>query len=296
MDKISWVSGQTPINQTNLNQMQTNMEKSAVAISATKPSTEERVWIKKSRNHFSSKIISGVVSASQVADHSTRISSQDFIRVKPSTTYSISYSTSNGINQYNISYFTNAEFPRASETSWNSNDTFTTPSNCNYIMVSFRNSNNIAITPSDISNIMLNEGSSIIPYEEYITPTINADGIEIYNPIVSNWTNITSNILTEGAVQYKKSGDIVELNIKYRPAATVTANLNAYSDTTLATLPTNLRPAKEINAPVYVRLSDESMTTESYLSIMPNGNINIYNWGSTNTIKGLIGSIVYICN
>lgn len=50
MEKINWKNGKTPINQTNLNGMQNNIEKSCVAISPTQPTSNESIWIKKGKN------------------------------------------------------------------------------------------------------------------------------------------------------------------------------------------------------------------------------------------------------
>lgn len=53
MDKIEFKNlpdQTTAISATNLNQMQSNIEKSAIIISATEPTTSEKVWIQKGKN------------------------------------------------------------------------------------------------------------------------------------------------------------------------------------------------------------------------------------------------------
>ena len=62
----------------------------------------------------------------------------------------------------------------------------------------------------------------------------------------------------------------------------------------MATLPEGYRPTMDINIPIFVRLSDEIMTSECYMVIQPDGKINIYNWGNTKTIKAITGSATYI--
>ena len=55
MEKINFEnlpSENTPINQDNLNLMQSNIEKSVVAVGETQPSTSENVWIRKGKNLF----------------------------------------------------------------------------------------------------------------------------------------------------------------------------------------------------------------------------------------------------
>jgi len=120
-------------------------------------------------NLFDVGIRDGVVIASGYESSTQRICTNDFIKVKPNTTYTLSFNTTNNINEAVFSYFSSNAFPRSDSSGWVSNMTITTPNNCNYIQISFRNSNNINITTSDISNIMLNEGSTALPYEPYGT-------------------------------------------------------------------------------------------------------------------------------
>jgi hypothetical protein len=57
MNKINFQNGITPLNDTNLNQMQANMEKAGVVVSPTEPTTNEKVWIQKGKNLFNIKNI-----------------------------------------------------------------------------------------------------------------------------------------------------------------------------------------------------------------------------------------------
>lgn len=52
MERIDWINGKVPINRTNLNGMQDNIEKTCVVVSATEPTTNESVWIKNRKNEF----------------------------------------------------------------------------------------------------------------------------------------------------------------------------------------------------------------------------------------------------
>lgn len=67
MDKINFEnlpSTNTPLSASNLNTMQSNIEKSVVAVGSTQPSTGENVWIKKGKNLIdASKIMFGTVAA-----------------------------------------------------------------------------------------------------------------------------------------------------------------------------------------------------------------------------------------
>jgi hypothetical protein len=125
--------------------------------------------IKKStgKNLFDSTIIKGVVTNTNInTDTNTRICTQDFIKVKPNTTYTLSF-TSNIINQINISYFTSNSFPRLRQTNWISNFTFTTANDENYILITYRKSDDSNVSPSDISNMQLEQNSQATTYEPY---------------------------------------------------------------------------------------------------------------------------------
>lgn len=93
MEKIDFEnlpSTKTPLNPTNLNKMQDNIEESAVVVSPTEPTTNEKVWIRKSNNilsfkDFETKTINGItitnnkdgsltLNGTSTAEVSTRIS------------------------------------------------------------------------------------------------------------------------------------------------------------------------------------------------------------------------------
>lgn len=130
-------------------------------------------------NLFGTSVIQGAVDISSVATSTTRLRTNDFIAVKPNTNYVCSFK--GNANDYDIHCFTSNEFPRSSEIGWKSNGTyFTTPSTCNYIMITFRKSDNSTITTDDISNIQLEEGTKANSYSEYGTTPIKMRGIGTY--------------------------------------------------------------------------------------------------------------------
>lgn len=137
----------------------------SVVVSATEPTGADRkkVW-KQFGNIFTSDIIRGVVSTNSIDTTSTtRICTEDFIKVEPNKTYILSYDTTASVDNINISYFSSNAFPRTNESGWISNKLITIPSGCNYILITFRNSSNNTIVASDISNIKLE-----IQNQEYI--------------------------------------------------------------------------------------------------------------------------------
>ena len=124
------------------------------------------------KNLFNSTIINGVVTNDNINTTSTtRICTQNFIKVQPNTTYTLSF-VSSIINNYNVSYFTTNGFPRSSQTNWVNifNPTFTTPDNINYILITFRKNDDSNVAPSDITNIQLEKGSTATTYSPYFTP------------------------------------------------------------------------------------------------------------------------------
>lgn len=88
-------------------------------------------------------------------------------RVKASTTYTCSFSTAkNTIVNYILAYDASGN-----QITWSSPTNqrpmaFTTPSGCAYVRVQFTNQTQ-NITPSDITNLQLEQGSSVSPYVPY---------------------------------------------------------------------------------------------------------------------------------
>lgn len=84
-----------------------------------------------------------------VGDYS-RVVSEDFATVKPNTTYTLN--TNNGFEIYEVNYFDSNKNTIALNTIQKTSYTFTTPSNCYYLTLLFRYSDNSAISPSVIKN------------------------------------------------------------------------------------------------------------------------------------------------
>lgn len=133
-------------------------------------------------NLFSTTVIQGAVDTNSVATSTTRLRTNDFIKVQPSTTYICSFS--GNASDYDVHCFTTNSFPRASEIGWKTNTSFTTPANCNYIMITFRKSDNSTITTSDIQNIQLELGSKANAYTPYGTTPIELCKIGNYQDYI----------------------------------------------------------------------------------------------------------------
>lgn len=170
MEKIDWVNGKVPINRTNLNGMQDNIEKSCVAVSKEQPTTGENVWIKKGKNLFNRKnAISGYIGSNGafVTGANNEVTS-DYIEIESGKDYTLSIENWEGEQMWvGISlYDENKTFIER----WDKYDaSVTVPStatqNAKYIRTSNRyNSNNI--------QIMLEQNSTATTYEDYIEKEI----------------------------------------------------------------------------------------------------------------------------
>ena len=107
----------------------------------------------------------GTISATGSFDYSTERVRSYWIEVKENTTYKIS--TSNSDLQIVPYYYNSSKTFISFDSGWkNFPFTFTTPVNTKYVAFLFKNSTNNP-TPSSLTNIMLNEGSTALPYEPY---------------------------------------------------------------------------------------------------------------------------------
>lgn len=172
---------ETPLNSHNLNRMQnnikielTNIEQEGIIVSPTEPTENRRkVWMQKGKNLFSIGFISGYTLNSATGNSessSNYIVTNNFIEVKPNTTYTISINSNlemlgNGprICEYDETYkFIKCLF-NAGLTY-----TFTTSNNTKYIKFSER-FNSVNDMTTDIQ-VMLEQNSTATAYEEYIEP------------------------------------------------------------------------------------------------------------------------------
>lgn len=187
MKKINFQNGKEPaINDTNLNQMQDNMEEVGVVVSPTQPTTHEKVWIQKGKNLFNKnglilvnkRLDSGNSSVYTQADCFT----SDYIEILPNQDYSLQ-----GINAYHI-YNENKEKITQNFYDGDNNDIIITNSNAKYIRVS----------TWDINQLMIAQGSAT-EYEEYVEKRIwckNINGVyeefgnvEKINEVQNNLSN-----------------------------------------------------------------------------------------------------------
>lgn len=100
----------------------------------------------------------------------TRIRTKKFIEVIPNETYTIKIVASFDASVIMVFYSEESyQSDALGVTNWmyELSNTFNTPENCRYIRVLIRDRNNSQIDLTNISTIMLNSGSTALPYEPY---------------------------------------------------------------------------------------------------------------------------------
>lgn len=117
------------------------------------------------------------------------------------------------------------------------------------------------------------------------------------------WSEVTEGYtLLDNYIYYKKVGKMVTI---FRPARTTSNSyiqneivVNEWNYTNLNAsnklLPEELRPNARIVFPVYVHSTDNQFITRSYIEVMENGNIAIYNWGAGYTANRICFCATYM--
>ena len=168
MDKIIFKNNQEPaLNETNLNLLQDNMEKAGVIVSATEPTTGEKVWIQKGKNLVNEWIKYDYYNTDEhEINESTNFLRTDFIKIDINVDYILSNSENCRFGNIcvfdeNYNYLENMKF----------DDLLTsfkiTNTKAKYIIVNiyFRDYPNL-------SWIQLEQGTTPTSYESYIKKKI----------------------------------------------------------------------------------------------------------------------------
>ena len=153
-------STNTPRNAENLNKLNN------VVISSSEPTTGEEVWIQKGKNLFNKNdVLHGYWINNGIVEANALWSTSNFIEVKPNTPYSFSSTLISGASeiQTTIIYYDVNKIRINSSYFQTLTKTETTPSNCCYVRVLYRN---------DVQeNVQLEQGSATT-YEPYIDKKI----------------------------------------------------------------------------------------------------------------------------
>lgn len=157
------------------------LSKSEVYVGAEEPTTGEKVWFRKGKNHFNGELKAGTFlnGVPNTEMSTTRIRNTEYIGVKNNTDYTISAKYSKTLQINVMIYDEDKKFIK--EVGWNNVPyTFTTTDTTKYIMFALRESSNANITTKDITEIQLEQGSKATTYEAYIEQKIyvrNSNGV-----------------------------------------------------------------------------------------------------------------------
>ena len=155
--------------------------KAEVYVGAEEPTTGEKVWFRKVKNHFNGELKAGTFlnGVPNTEMSTTRIRNTEYIGVKNNTDYTISAKYSKTLQINVMIYDEDKKFIK--EVGWNNVPyTFTTTDTTKYIMFALRESSNANITTKDITEIQLEQGSKATTYEAYIEQKIyvrNSNGV-----------------------------------------------------------------------------------------------------------------------
>jgi len=140
-----------------------------------------------SKNLFDEKIEQGGFNGGTPEDNTTRLRSSNFTKVNANTTYTVSVPS----NMKVIVVFYNASMSFISSTDgWvNITRTFTTPANTNYLKLLIGKQGDGNVTPSEVSNVQLEEGSTATSYNPYNTE-VEICGKNLFDESIINnlWT------------------------------------------------------------------------------------------------------------
>lgn len=254
MQKINFQnlpSTTTPINATNLNAIQTNVEN---VFNGSEAMGNIVVTGIRTKNIFDGIMINGTIDTtngnidSTYSDYS--IASVNLIPVKPNTTYTISFSGGNYVIDRLATFNSSGAFISRSNSL--GVRTFTTDANTYYIRFNIWSS---GITPSSIGNAQLEEGSTATTYTPYQPIGTNTD---------SGWISLNSYI------KYRKVNSIVYVVCDNNGFETIPADSSYH---TIGTLPANYRPSVVIPFASHVY----AVATKSIIGrVETNGIISIY--------------------
>lgn len=188
MDKITFKNNQEPaLNETNLNLLQDNMEKAGVIVSATEPTTGEKVWLKKGKNLLNLIYckITNINAISQWQKNSITVTSrgawgnaliEDFeVEIGKSYVFSTDYSNSEASNTGIIIYNQNDETLNfQSSTTQNGRFEVSFTANTSKVKIKFSANNTSEVKNNVVTytNVQLESGSTATSFDEYVEQVI----------------------------------------------------------------------------------------------------------------------------
>ena len=247
MKRINFQNGITKANEDTFNAFQNNIEESAVIVSATEPTTGEKVWLKKGKNLLNLKYCNMYnflnSNISNIQKNSITISSLgewgyaqiDDVEVESGQTYTFSanYENSENSPESILIYNENNDalaWQDASGQTGKSEVTFTANTNKVKIRFSVNNTPEIRKNTVKYTNIQLEVGNVATSFEEYIAK-------EIFYKDNDTWIKLMeeqpSRSIIETSVIPSEYISNVEVNRVRINNNVVEVNFRAYVETTI---------------------------------------------------------------
>ena len=166
--------------------------------------------------------------------------------------------------------------------------TMTSDSN-GYVTISFRYLSEAGSQRNlDLYWYTIAEGTTGV---DYIEPSINVDGEEIYSKQKVEETKIN----TAYNCYTRKIGNMVQLAVQFSNSSNP-VNISGYASIPLGTVPNNCRPSNELIGPCYIRHKSGG-TNVVYFTVNTTGTVRLFNWGTELTgVENISSIITYIVN
>ena len=166
------------------------------------------------KNWCSSSVEQGNLDVNGLNSNSNyRVRTAQYIVVKGGETFTVSWN-SEKITQYSISEFNVADFTtyRIANSNWVSSGTSHQLNNATtYIRIAFRPVPDVSVTPSDISNLQIELGSTATTYEPY-NPSSHLYQLSIGSTVYGGYVDLASGVITVD----RKYVDLNSLTWTYR--------------------------------------------------------------------------------
>lgn len=243
----------TPINDTNLNDLQDNVED---VFNGTVPAGNMVVDSIRSKNMFNKNIIANgsFTDTGEIISSTTIFYEIDYIEVKPNTKYTFS-ATSNVDRLVVCEYNSSKTFIQRNITTYGSTKTITTTANTKYVR--------LCSELSAIDTLQFELGETRTTYSSY-------QELDIYD---TGWVDLSSYVNTTYFTirpNFKPMARRIGKMVFLKGSVYCSTAVSAYNINILTNIPTDFRPPEEISgAGVHYNLG------RPYKIFVENGNINV---------------------
>ena len=281
------------------NQINVDNEKfsDTINVGATEDN-RSRVNVLHSRNLFdknSAPVLQAYVDNSQVGTSSNARTT--YIPCKPNTTYTIQKRNDGTYNRFVVATTTTIPANGVATAQYINNAdassiTITTNSTAKYLVVQFYHVNETIYTEQQaLDSIMINEGSTALPYEPYVVPSIKVDGDNILK-IRNGKGTFTHSSINYGSVFYNVFQNLVIITIQDLQCS---SNITSSGDRVkIGTgLPKNADTLANTQFGVITNYNNGSTTYTSRVIVDENGDLYL-KYSSLQTSQRYYGTFIYL--